>query len=516
MSRPSFARYRSLEEPVPPDGREEGFDPREARRRWLRPGDPDPEGAYVLYWMQMYRRVPSNLALDEAARRAERLDLPLVVYEGLARDYPGAGRRIHRFVLGCARETARRLEERGVRYVFHLDRPGHDRPAAAEMLRESAVTVVDDYPAFILPGLTRAALERTAASGVPVLAVDDAGVVPLAEIEDRQYAARTIRPRLHRLLPAYLHPAETLPLPPSGAGRRPDTPVEGLAPVLREADDSDLDELVRACGVDPDPPPSPRFPPGRSAGLDRLGAFLEEGLARYDDRSGEPGVDGTSGLSPYLHFGCLSAREAALAVLAAEAPDGAVDAFLEQLVVRRELAFNFCRYTDRSRHASLATLPDWARETLREHASDPRPRSYSRERLERGETDDELWNAAQRELVHTGTIHNYMRMLWGKKLLTWTECPSDALEIMIDFHDRWALDGRDPNTYANCLWCFGLHDRAFGEREVFGKVRPMTSGSTRRKKDVDGYLERVRRWEARAAGDDGDPPPRENGGEDGG
>lgn len=510
MTRPSFERYRALDGPVPPEGRDEGFDPRSARRRWLRGGEPRADGGYVLYWLQMYRRVPSNLALDEAARRADRLGLPLVVYEGLNADYPGASRRLHRFVLGCARETARALEQRGVPYVFHLDRPGHRRPAAAEMIRGAALAVVDDYPAFVLPGLTRRVLERTADAGVPVLAVDDNGVVPLAEIEGRQYAARTLRPRLHRLLPAYLHPAELLPA--SGDGSRPATPVQGLASELRTADDDRLDELVRACGVDPDPPPSARFPPGRSAGLERLDAFLEDGLARYHERAGEPGADGTSGLSPYLHFGTLSAREVALRVLAAEAPVEAKDAFLEQLVVRRELAFNFCFHAPEEEHASLSALPDWARETLAEHADDPRPALYDRGILARAETEDPLWNAAQRELRATGVIHNYMRMLWGKKLLTWTASPAEALQTMLDFHERWALDGRDPNTWANCLWCLGLHDRAFGEREVFGKVRPMTSDSTRRKKDVDAYLERVRRWEAEAPGGGGPAGPSGRGG----
>ena len=508
MSRASFARYRELEEPVPPEGREDGFDPRRARRRWLREGDPRAEGDYVLYWLQMYRRVPDNLALDEAARRAERLELPLVVYEGLNRDYPGASRRTHRFVLGCARETARALEARGIPYVFHLDRPGHARPAAAEMIRGAALAVVDDYPAFVLPAATGAALARTSDAGVPVLAVDDNGVVPLAEIEDRQYAARTIRPRLHRLLPAYLHPADLLPA--GGGRRRPETPVEGLAGTLRAADDGELDELVEACGVDPGVAPSPRFPPGREAGLERLAGFLEEDLPRYHERAGEPGVDGTSGLSPYLHFGCLSAREVALSVLSADAPDEAADAFLEQLVVRRELAFNFCRHTPVKGQTSLSTLPDWARETLADHAADPRPALYDRSTLARAETGDELWNAAQRELVATGVIHNYMRMLWAKKLLTWTEEPAEALRIMVDFHDRWALDGRDPATYANCLWALGLHDRAFGEREVFGKVRSMTSDSTRRKKDTEAYLERVERWEAEARS-----RPRDRSGGDG-
>ena len=496
MADASFLPYRDLDGPVAPEGRSE-FDPRSARRRWLREGDPRQDGAYVLYWMQMFRRTRSNAALDEAVRLANRLERPLVVYEGLNPDYPGACDRHHRFLLGCARETARALRERDVRYVFHLRRRrDDDRAAAAEMISGAAAAVVDDFPAFILPGVTRAALERSGEAGTPVLAVDDNGVVPLAEIEGRQYAARTIRPRLHRLLPAYLHPLDerTLDL------REPDVPVpvDGVGPDLPEATGADLDELVASCEVDHGVPPSPRFPAGREAALERLERFLADGLPRYHEVSSDPGADGTSDLSPYLHFGCLSSREAALRALAADAPGEAVDAWLEQLVVRRELAYNFCWSTPPEDHTSLDVLPDWAKETMAEHADDERPARYDRSDLEEAATDDELWNAAQRELLHTGTIHNYMRMLWGKKILEWSEDYESALELMVDLHHRYAADGRNPNTYANILWCFGLHDRAFGERPVFGKLRPMTSASTRRKHDVDSYMQRVDAWQERA------------------
>lgn len=492
MGDASFLPYRELGGPVPPEGRAEAFDPREQRLRWLREG-PARDGGYVLYWMQMYRRARSNAALDEAIRTADRLGLPVVVYEGLGVRYPGACDRHHRFVLGCARETALALAERGIRYVFHLRRGAGEGPAAAaEMLAGAAVAVVDDYPAFVLPAVTRAALARTADAGVPVLAVDDNGVVPLAEMEKRHYAARTLRPVLHRLLPAYLHPLEERE--PRRADPDVAVPVEGLADDLRGATDADLDAMVASCDVDHDVPPSRRFPPGRAAGSARLDRFLADGLGRYAAESADPGSDARSGLSPYLHFGCLSAREVALRVLAAYAPGDDVDAFLEQLVVRRELAFNFCRFTPGERHASLEALPEWARETLAEHADDERPWLYGREAFERAETHDEVWNAAQRELLHTGTIHGYARMLWGKKIIEWSPDYESALETMIALHDRYALDGRDPATYANVLWCFGLHDRAFGERPVFGKLRPMTTESTRRKHDVDRYLRRVDAW----------------------
>jgi len=489
----SFLPLREMDLPRPPEGWTGGWDPASRRRRWLRRAEPRSDGEYVLYWMQMFQRHRSNPALEEAIRRADELGLPVVVYQGLNADYPGASARLHRFVLESARDVAAGLEERGIPYVFYLRREGDRRDAAAEMIRASALTVVDDFPAFILPEMTRRALAHTADAGVPVMAVDACGVVPMAEIEGRQYAAYTIRPRIHRRLPSFLCPVEERE--PAVEARPASLPVEDIGPELASAADGDLDAWIDAAGVDRSVEPSLRYRGGREAGLERLDAFVEDGLAHYADRARDPGAAVTSGLSPYLHFGCVSEREVALRVLAETgAPDASVDAFLEQLVVRRELAFNFCRHADE--HTTLDVLPDWARTTLAEHADDPRDPLYDRDTLETADTHDGVWNAAQRELVATGTIHGYVRMLWGKQIIRWTESYEEALDVMIDFHDRYALDGRDPNTYANVLWCFGLHDRAFRETPILGKTRPMSSERTRKKFDLDPYFQRVEEWVA--------------------
>ncbi len=487
----SFIPLREIESPRPPEGWTGPWDPAERRRRWLREGEPRPGGDYVLYWMQMYQRHRSNPALEEAIRRGNRLGLPVVVYQGLNTDYPGANARLHRFILESARDVARGLRERGIPYVFYLRSGGDDRrDAAAEMIRGSALTVTDDFPAYILPEMTRRAVAHTADAGVPVAAVDGNGVVPMDEIEDRQYAAYTIRPRIHRRLPAFLHPVEESE-PEIGA--RPDLPVDGIGESLAEADDDDIDAWIDAAGVDRSVERSLRYRGGRRAGLERLESFVEDGLADYAEHSRDPGAGVSSGLSPYLHFGCVSAREAALRVLEETgAPDESVDAFLEQLVVRRELAYNFCRHVDD--HVSLSVLPDWARTTLSEHADDTRDPLYDPDTLEAAATHDEVWNAAQRELVATGTIQGYVRMLWGKQIIRWTESYEEALDLMIDLHHRYALDGRNPNTYANVLWCFGLHDRAFQETSILGKTRPMSSDRTRQKFDLGPYFERVDRW----------------------
>lgn len=464
---------------------------RAARRRTLRGGEARPDGAYVLYWMQMYQRGVENAALDEAIRRANQLDLPLLVYQGLNPSYPLANDRIHTFVLQSARDVARTLRERGIAYRFHLRRETGDDPppVAAQLADGAACVVVDDFPAFILPRMTQALVYRTADTGVPIDAVDANGLVPLSVIPDRQYAAYTIRPRLHARIPEFLVPE---PSPELANRAAPELPLDEKAFVdLAELETDEITALVSSCEIDHGISPSAVHVGGRRAALDRLDRFIRDRLDDYAAHRSDPGREATSGLSPYLHFGCLSTGEIVRAVLSVDADDESVDDFLEELVIRRELAYNFCRYTPVAEHTTLDALPDWARKTLAEHADDPRDPVYDRERLEEAGTHDELWNAAQRELLVTGTFHGYLRMLWGKNVIRWTRDYSTAQRFMIDMHHRYALDGRNPNTYANILWCFGLHDRAFRESEVLGKLRPLKSSSTRRKFDIDSYLERI-------------------------
>lgn len=488
MASYSFTPYRDAVREGAPTG---DASSRTARVRTLRGGEPRSDGEYVLYWMQMYQRGVENAALDAALRHANELGLPLLVYQGLNPDYPEANARIHTFILESARDVARDLAERGIPYRFHLRRrAGNDpAPVAAELARGAARVIVDDFPAFILPRLTQALLYRTSDVGVPVEAVDANGLLPMRAIPDRQYAAYTIRPRMHRRIPEYLVPD---PPPELGCGATPCVPVdEALFEDLAPAEDDELGELVAQCDVDHSVLPSLVHPGGRRAARDRLARFIDERLDDYADGRSDPGRSATSGLSPYLHFGCLSATEIVRDVLLADADDESVDDFLEELVVRRELAFNFCWTTPVAEHETLESLPDWAKRTLAEHADDERETVYSARQLERGETHDELWNSAQRELVATGTFQGYLRMLWGKNVIRWTPSYEDAQAFMVRMHHRYALDGRNPNTYANILWCFGLHDRAFREAPVLGKLRPLKSSSTRRKFDVDPYIERV-------------------------
>lgn len=442
----------------------------------------------------MFMRGSQNAALDEAVRRANEAGLPLVVYQGLNPDYPEANDRIHSFILECAADVARELQAREIAYRFHLRRSARADPApiAAQLVRGAAIVVVDDFPAFILPEITSGMLRRTEASGVPVIAVDANGLVPLRDIADGQYAAYTLRPRLHRRIPEYLVPDPS----PDLAVR--DTPTlcvdEGAFDDLTSADAAAIRRLVAGCDIDHSVPPPPGLPGGRTAGLSLLREFVDQRLDRYARDRNHPGREAASGLSPYLHFGCLSTSEILRAVLSADgANEESVDAFLEELVVRRELAYNFCVHVPPEEHASLAALPDWAKRSLADHAGDKRDPIYPDDVLEGAATADVLWNAAQAELVATGSFHGYLRMLWGKNVIRWTLTYEEAQAFMLRMHHRYSLDGRNPNTYANVLWCFGLHDRAFREQPVLGKLRPLKSASTRRKFQVEPYIEGVRR-----------------------
>jgi deoxyribodipyrimidine photo-lyase len=246
-------------------------------------------------------------------------------------------------------------------------------------------------------------------------------------------------------------------------------------------------KLVATCAIDHAVKPSTVYHGGTANGQARLKKFLKEILPGYDAGRNKPEKDGSSRLSAYLHFGFLSSLEIALAVRDADAPQKSKDAYLEEIVVRRELSYNFTRFN--ANYDSLSALPEWVHKTMREHADDERPKIYSLEQLENAQTHDELWNAAQREMLVTGEIHNYVRMLWGKNVIGWTRSYEEAFAVLEHLNNKYCLDGRNPNSYAGILWCFGKHDRPWMERDVFGKMRYMTSGSTGKKFDSKKYIE---------------------------
>ena len=435
------------------------------------------KGRCVLYWMQMFKRASHNYALNFAIEMANERRLPLVVYEGLTFSYPWASDRFHTFILEGVAEKRAEFAARGIRYVFYLQRHERDpRNTVAQLAREAALLVTDDYPCFIVPRHN----ERISQLNLPVYAVDANGMVPLSALPKEEYAAYTIRPKINRLLPDLPRVIDT----PQLEIAKPTLDVDCPETIVSA---ENIAELVSQCGIDHSVAPSDRYHGGTKAGRERLAHFVQHILPHYDKTQKEPSIDGVSRLSPYLHFGFLSIQEIVAAVEQAKAPQPAKAAFLEQAIVRRELSFNFTRHNPH--YDSLQSLPAWALQTMRDHADDPRPELLPAETIEAAETYDELWNAAQRELVSTGLLHNYVRMLWGKKVIEWQRSYEMAFELLVHLNNKYALDGRDPNSYAGILWCFGKHDRPWFDREIFGAMRYMTSQSMAKKFNARRYIE---------------------------
>lgn len=432
---------------------------------------------YVLYWAQMNRRAESNHALAFAAELANQQGLPLLFYEGVTCTYPFASDRFHTFLLEGVPETARRLERLGIGYVFHLRKRRSDpNDALYRLAADAAAVVTDDYPAFLAVAHNASAPLKLE---IPYYAVDSSCIVPVSHFEKQEYAAYTIRPKINKVLTRYLAPAPAIRMKKKWIGR--------VSPLHCQVTDANIGALVADCEIDHSVAPSLEFRGGRREAERRLTRFLENNLRRYAKTSNQPSEKSTSELSPYLHFGHISSLVVALAVKEYAAEHRLIaNEFLEQLIVRRELAFNFARFGREP--DTLAALPDWAQATLRKHAKDRRDPIYTRDQFERAETYDALWNATQRELLRDGKIHGYYRMYWGKKIIEWSATHQDALDTMIYLHDKYALDGRDPNTYTNILWCFGLHDRPWAERPIFGMVRYMSLEGMKRKTDVERYI----------------------------
>ena len=438
----------------------------------------NPDGRYVLYWMQMFKRVDNNHALSFAIRKANEFKLPLVVYEGLKYYYPWASDRVHTFILEGVEEKREAFARLGVRYIFYLQKDEHSpKQTVAKIAKDAALIVTDDFPCFIIPGHNKTIAARAT---VPVFAVDSNGVIPISKFEKEEYAAYTIRPKVKKLLTEYLKPmaVETIGV------KMPDIEVD-CPDTIVTADN--IAELVAECDIDHSVNPSAVYHGGTDNGRKRLNKFLTAILPDYETARNKPDRDGSSRLSSYLHFGFLSPLEIALVVQDADAPQTAKDAYLEELIVRRELSYNFT--SRNAQYDSLDSLPAWSHKTMREHIDDERPVIYSLEQLEAGETHDDLWNASQREMVATGEMHNYVRMLWGKNVIAWTRSYEEAFAILEHLNNKYCLDGRNPNSYAGILWCFGKHDRPWMTRPVFGTMRYMTSGSTGKKFDSKKYIE---------------------------
>jgi len=448
-------------------------DPRVTVRR---AGDPNAAGRCVVYWMQRAQRALDNPALDLAVHAANVLRQPVVIFFAPVPFYPHANLRHYEFLAQAIPGTAERARQRGIGYVLRRY-PQHSLLRFCDEVKASLV-VGDENP-MREPNQWRELAAKKL--NIPLWTVDADVIVPSKLLEKEQYAARVIRPRLERRFEQFLQPLSN-----------PKAKVEWHKPPGLQAlpDDGSLDLTEGWKDLDRSVQPVRSFRAGTTEALKLLREFVAHKLARYPEQHGKPEMDGTSRLSPYLHFGHIGPHTVALAVENGAAPRAAKIDFLDQLITWRELSINFVHFNPL--YDSIESAPDWAHRTLSDHAHDRRPVTYSRRQLERGETRDELWNAAQRQMLHAGWMHNYMRMYWAKKILEWSPSPAVAYQTAVYLNDKYFLDGRDPDGYAGIAWAIaGKFDRPWFDRPIFGTIRYMSDKAAGKKFDAAKYIRQM-------------------------
>jgi photolyase PhrII len=432
----------------------------------------------VVYWTHHALRVDENPALDVARELAVACDRPLLVYRGLSATYRYASDRHHAFQLQSARELERSYEAMGIRWSMFLETRSGSFPALLELVKTGSLLITEDFPGEP----TERWLKRIAGlRKLPVLAVDTSCVVPMQLVGrsyDRAYAFREATQPLYR---------DRIPIEWPDCTAQPERYVGPLPyPSTQLVECTDA-EWLEQCDIDHSVPPVADTLGGSTAGYDRWSQFVQGSLRRYSAKRNDPCSDASSRMSAYLHYGMVSPMR-----LAREATARGADKFVDELLIWRELAYGYCFY--RSDYGLVQTLPQWAKDTLQRHESDPRERIYSWERLARAQTQDRLWNACQRSLLRHGELHNNVRMTWGKMVLNWTRCAPDALRILIDLNHRYALDGRDPASYGGILWCLGQFDRPFEpESPITGRVRSRSTREHSQRLDIGLFEKRVDR-----------------------
>lgn len=468
-----------------------------------------PDRRWVVYWMTAFRRTRSNYALQFARDLAKQFDRPLIVLEALRVGYRWASNRFHRFIIEGMLDNQASCSKSGVLYYPYVEPRSGDGSGLVEALAaQAAVVVTDDYPCFFHPRMLQKASSKLSSA---LIAVDANCLMPLRAAERTFTVAHSYRRWMQKELPQHI---EQPPAPNPLDGRATRT-LPQLAKLPREIEQrwprAALDALLSPDGLMQFPIDHCVGPAALRGGADTaaqlLEQFVELRLANYDSARNEPDEHGSSELSPHLHFGHIGPHEVFFEVMQAanwnpsklRTPNGKVngfwgvgenaEAYLDQLCTWREIGFNMC--CREPNYDAFESLPAWALQTIDEHSRDERPIVYSLADFEQARTHDCIWNAAQRQLVREGRIHNYMRMLWGKKILQWSRSATEALDVMLELNNKYALDGRDPNSYSGIFWVLGRYDRAWGpEREIFGKLRYMTSENTAKKHALNKYLQR--------------------------
>jgi deoxyribodipyrimidine photo-lyase len=443
-----------------------------ARVAVRRAGEPDRDGKCVVYWMQRAQRALDNSALEVAVRAANALGKPCVVFFAPVPFYPHANLRHYRFLNQGIPAIAAGLAKRGIGFVLRRFPDHHLLKFCPEV--RPALVVGDENP-MREPEHWRAKVSEQLR--IPFWTVDADVIVPSKLLMKEQYGAYTARPVIRRLLPEFLQPVGNTR---AKVEWTPPRRLKSLKPDIDITEGWKLDRSVSSVND---------IVGGTDQALKRLKSFIRKELPHYPTDRNKPERDGTSRLSAWLHFGHIGPHTVALAIQKADAPTAAKEAYLEQLIVRRELAINFVRFNPDYDNFESGT--PWAHKSLAEHAADPR-KIYSERQLEDAQTHDPLWNAAQMQMVKTGFMHNYMRMYWAKKILEWSKTPARAFQMAVYLNDKYELDGRDPNGYAGIAWAIvGKHDRPWFERPIFGKIRYMSFNSTSKKFDSKSYIRQI-------------------------
>jgi len=437
-------------------------------------------GRFVLYWMQASMRTRFNHALVYAIHKANERKVPLIVFFQLIDNYPEANARHYSFLGEGLKDITSTLQEKHILFLVGIKNANHT--TSLEALARDARLVVTDR------GYTR--FQKTWREEVastlfcPLIQVESDVVIPVETTSNKvEYSAATIRKKIHAHLKKFLVPVRL----PSAQH----SSLELSFPTLTLT--KSIESILSSCTLDKSVSPSSFFIGGESEAQKRLETFINNRLLSFNTNRSDPSKDATSHLSPYLHFGHISPLDIALKVLRLHPRAQGTQTFIEELIVRRELAMSFVHY--HPRYDSYESLPNWAQKTLSLHKKDKRPTLYTREQFENAQTHDPYWNTAQREMLTTGYMHNSMRMYWGKKILEWSKTPEEAFDTALSLNNKYELDGRDPNSYAGVGWCFGLHDRPWAEREIFGMVRYMNDSGLQRKFNMSRYLERVSLYE---------------------
>jgi deoxyribodipyrimidine photo-lyase len=433
------------------------------------------DGKYVLYWMQSAQRAEYNHALEYAIHKANELRKPVLVFFGITEDWPQANQRHYYFMLEGLKEVRKDLEAKGIQMVIRLESP---ELGVVELAKTAALVVVDaGHLRIQRKWRTRAARQIDCA----LQEIETNLIVPVEEASVKEnFSAGTFRPRITGKLDYYLGPLNH---------KKPKLDSLGLK--FPTFNIEDIDKALAKLNIDKSIPKVTSFRGGTREAKRHLNIFLRNKLDKFAELRNDPNENFVSNMSPYLHFGQISPLYIALKVLKTSSPGK--KAYLEELIVRRELSHNFVFYNNS--YDKFTSLPPWAMRTLNFHRRDKREYVYSLEQFENARTHDPYWNAAQKQMLLTGKMHGYMRMYWGKKILEWSRNPQAGFKIALYLNNKYELDGRDPNAFAGVAWCFGKHDRAWAERPVFGKIRYMNAAGLKRKFDADAYVKKVQALE---------------------